>query len=102
MDYKKLREFRKRLKKIEKITEPVKHGAALSSLTQDMKQDGFDFPLLYRRSTTTVMQLIKEEMEKSNNRKLKHIRSCIKVSAIVLGVVASVITIIWFIIHFFS
>jgi len=101
MDYKKCKEFIKKLKKIGKITDPVKRGGALSILTQDMRQNGFDFPLLYRRSTTKIMQLIKEEMEKSNNRKLEYIRSFIKVSSIVLGVVASVITIIWFIIHFF-
>lgn len=101
MDYKKCREFRKKLKKISKITDPDKRGQALSSLTQEMRQDDFKFPLLYRCSTTMVMQLIEEEIEKSSNRKLEHIRSCIKTSAVVLGVVASVITIIWFIIHFF-
>lgn len=104
MDYKKCKEFRKRLKKTGKITDPVKRGAALSSLTQDMRQDGFDFPRVYRCSATRVMQLIEEEIEKSKNRKdrkLKCIWSCIKVSGIVLGVVASIITIIWSIIHFF-
>lgn len=101
MDYKKCKGFRKRLKRIGKITDPVKRGAALSNLTQDMRQDGFEFPRVYRRTTTELMQLLEEEMEKSSNRKLEHIRSCIKTSVIVLGVIASVITIIWFIIHFF-
>jgi len=104
MDYKKCKEFRKRLKKIGKITASDKRGEALSSLTKDMRQNGFEFPRLYRRSTTTIMQLIEEEIDKSKNRtdtKLKRIWSCIKFSIKVVGVIASIITIIWFIIHFF-
>ncbi len=104
MDYKKCKEFRKRLKKIGKITAPDKRGESLLSLTKDMRQNGFEFPLLYRCNTTTIMQLVEEYMEKSKigeTRKCKNICSHIKTLGIFLGIVASIITILWFIINFF-
>ncbi len=69
MDHKKCKEFTKRLKKIEKIADPNKSAQALSNLTQDMRQNGFEFPRMYRHTITVVRQLIEEYTTRVANKK---------------------------------
>jgi hypothetical protein len=47
------------------------------------------------------MQLVEEYMEKSKVGEMRKCKNIIKTLGTVLGIVASIITILWFIIHFF-
>lgn len=58
MDYKKCKKFIKRLKKIEKISDPDESAQALSELIQEMRHNGFEFPPVYRRRIAEIRQLI--------------------------------------------
>ena len=97
IDYKKCKEFRKRLKKIEKIATPDKRGEALSSLTKDMRQNGFDFPIIYHCTTKNVLQLLNKQICEVKVEKRKRIWFLIKVISTIIGIVAGIITIILFI-----
>ncbi len=97
MDYKKCKEFIKRLQKIEKITAPDKRGEALSSLTKDMRQNGFEFPVVYHKTTKNVLQLLNKQIHEVKIKRRKRIWFLIKVLSIIIGIVAGTITIILFI-----
>jgi len=98
MNYRKYIEFRKRLKKIGQISDPEELGSALERLTHDMKQNGFLFPIVYRRPVTSLMQMIEKDMQTSRISKRQRIRSVGKDLALLIGIVVGVITIICFII----
>lgn len=94
IDYKKCKNFRKRLKKIGKITASDKRGEALSSLTKDMRQNGFDFPIVYRKTTKNVLQLLNKQILEIKVEKLKRIWSLIKVLSTIIGIVAGIVGIV--------
>jgi len=99
-DYKKCKSFIKRVRKIEKITAPNKHGEALSNLTKDMRQNGFDFPIVYHVTTENVLQLLNKQIREVKIEKRKRLWFLIKTLSIIIGIVASVMTIILFILYF--
>ncbi len=99
-DYKKCKSFIKRLRKIEKITAPDKRGEALSNLTKDMRQNGFDFPIVYHQTTKNVLQLLNKQIREVKIEKRKRLWFLIKTLSIIIGIVASVMTIILFVLHF--
>jgi len=97
--YRKCKEFKRKLKKIGKFADPNKAAEALSNLTRDMREDGFEFPLVYRCNVRTVMHLLEEHMSSRKRTKLIKLKPLwffIKGLAIVLGLIVSVIIIIRF------
>lgn len=101
-DYKKCKSFIKRLRKIEKITAPDKRGEALSNLIKDMRQNGFDFPIIYHKTTKNVLQLLNKQIREVKIEKRKRIWFFIKALSIIIGIVAGIMTIISIVLHFLS